>query len=126
MTPELAVAVVVALFGGGGIAALLRLRGETSRIVVDAAKDVVLIQVGTIERLQAQVSSLTARMEHVEARARHAAERAEIAERRADAAEARARAAEDHRDILLRANTDLRERLEHLEAEVRRLGGTLP
>lgn len=126
MTPELAVGLVVALFGGGGLAALLRLRGDTSRIVVDAAKDVVVIQRGAIESLQAQIEALTSRIAAVEARATEAEARAIAAEQRAAAAELRAEQAETHRDLLLRANAELQKRLEHLEAEVRRLGGTLP
>lgn len=126
MTPELAVAITVAIFGGGGLAALLRLRGETSRVVVDAAEGAVVVQSSVIRDLREQIESLSRRMGEVERRAATAERRAAAAEERARRAEVRAQSAEDHRDLLLRANADLQQRLDHLEAEVRRLGGTLP
>jgi chromosome segregation ATPase len=119
MTPEIVVAIVVAIFGGGGLVALLRLGAERSNIVVTAAQGAVIVQSGVIDDLQDQLADLRAGLAEVR-------QRAEAAEQRAAAAEARARAAELERDALLRALDDYKDRVTHLEAEVVRLGGHLP
>ncbi|HEY5990767.1 MAG TPA: hypothetical protein VIV12_30885 [Streptosporangiaceae bacterium] len=63
------VGVVVAVLGGGGLAALMKSRPEGSKILVDAAQGVVLVQTGVIDRLnrelgeaRAQIAELGAHM----------------------------------------------------------------
>lgn len=49
------IAVIVGIFGGGGIAALLKARPEGSKILVDAAQGAVVIQSSVLESLQAHI-----------------------------------------------------------------------
>lgn len=63
------VGIIVALLGGGGLAALLRSGSEGSKIVVDAAQGAVIVQsgvIGTLERqlkdAQDQIAELRAHM----------------------------------------------------------------
>ncbi|HEY2455583.1 MAG TPA: hypothetical protein VGI71_23810 [Scandinavium sp.] len=49
------VGVIIAIFGGGGLAALIRARPEGSKIVVDAAQGAVIVQSGVITDLRHQL-----------------------------------------------------------------------
>lgn len=46
------IAAIMALFGGGGIAALIKTRSEAPKILVDAAQGAVVVQSGVIESLR--------------------------------------------------------------------------
>jgi len=49
------VGIIVAILGGGGIAALIKSRPEGSKILIDAAAGVVLVQTGVITDLRKQL-----------------------------------------------------------------------
>lgn len=49
------IGVIVAVFGGGGLAALLKSRPEGSKIIVDAAAGAVVVQSGVIDDLNGQL-----------------------------------------------------------------------
>lgn len=123
MSAELAVAAFVALFGGGGLVALLKLRSDSSLTIVSAAQGAVVIQTSVIDELQEGQAALRAQMVEVQQRALAAEERAVVAEAKVVNAERRADNAERQREAVLRANADLMARLDQLEREVRRLGG---
>ena len=118
--------VIAALFGGGGLVAFLRLKTDTSKVIVDAAGGAVIVQAGVITNLRQELEEVRRRLDTVEAQAEAAALRAVQAERQLGVAVARADQAERQRDAVMRANDDLRDRVEALEAEVIRLGGSLP
>jgi hypothetical protein len=128
MTPDLAVALVVALFGGGGIIALLKLRGENSRIVVDAAQGAVIVQSSVIEDLRQQVAGQGGRIKALEDRTKAAEKRAEDAEKAHRQSELARYDLIRERDLLIRANVEMQDvnsnlelRVAHLESEVARL-----
>jgi outer membrane murein-binding lipoprotein Lpp len=50
-----AVGIIIAIFGGGGFAALMKARPEGSKIVVDAAQGAVIVQSGVISDLRHQL-----------------------------------------------------------------------
>lgn len=50
-----AVGVIVAIFGGGGVAALIKSRPEGSKILIDAAAGIVVVQTGVITSLRDQI-----------------------------------------------------------------------
>lgn len=57
-----AVGIIVALLGGGGLAALIRSGREGSKIVVDAAQGAVVVQSRVIADLQTQLKEAQARI----------------------------------------------------------------
>lgn len=60
-----AVGVIIALGGGGGLAALLRSGREGSRIVVDAAQGAVIVQSGVITDLRGQIDGLRVQLTEI-------------------------------------------------------------
>jgi peptidoglycan hydrolase CwlO-like protein len=98
------IAVIVAVFGGGGVAALIRTRSEGPKILVDAAAGAVVVQSGVIESLKDDLHDA----------------RAEIAELRAHMAEinglrSRVRELEHRNDVLEAENTELKSEIETLK-----------
>ena len=49
------VGIIIALFGGGGVAALIKSRPEGSKILIDAAAGVVVVQTSVITELRSQL-----------------------------------------------------------------------
>lgn len=90
------IAVIVAVFGGGGLAMLLRLGADKGKIVIEAAQGAVVVQTGVIDALQEELNRLKAEVDRLrterdaEARRRHeqdtelAALRAEVARLRVE------------------------------------------
>lgn len=70
-----AVTLLVGLFGGGTVVALMRVNVDKDKIVIDAAQGAVVVQTSVITALQAEVARL--RAEGVELRAEVARLRAE-------------------------------------------------
>jgi hypothetical protein len=62
MSTEALAAVVVAVLGSGGliggIVALLRVRPESGRLIVEAAEGAVVVQSGVIDQLRREISGL--------------------------------------------------------------------
>jgi TolA-binding protein len=99
------VGVIVALGGGGGVAALLRSRPEGSKILVDAAQGAVIVQSSVIEQLRSELD--TAQRQISELRA----DMTELGKLRAQVREL------EHDNEMLRAeNGRLWARIRHLEA----------
>lgn len=119
------VGLLTLLFGGGGLIVYLRLPSENAKNVVGAAQGAVIVQAGVIDSLNVQMIAQAAAIATLRTDVQEAVARSAAAEARAEAAERRAVEAERHRDRLLRANSDLRARVDHLEQEVSRLGGTV-
>lgn len=136
--------IVAGLFGGGGIAAIYKMRGEGAKIVVDAAQGAVVVQSGVITDLTKQISDLRtdhqAEIEELQTNHRTLKERLDVAERRASTAEQtaesaveratiaealaaeaeqRMRLAEFQRDAAIQVNIELKGRVEYLEGEVK-------
>lgn len=59
------IGLIIALGGGGGLAALLRSRADGSRIVVDAAQGAVIVQSGVIGDLRGQIAELRAQLAEI-------------------------------------------------------------
>lgn len=130
MTPELWVGLIVVLFGGGGIGALFKLRGENTRIYVDASQGAVIVQSSVIKDLREQIEAQDKRIGALENRTAAAEKRAEESDKaRRAAEEARDELARENdqlliaNDEMLRINRNLEGRVDHLEAEVARLSG---
>lgn len=64
--------VVTALFGGGGIVALLKFRGENTKVIVSAAGEMVLVQGNVVALLRAEMAELRQRCDALEAEAEEA------------------------------------------------------
>lgn len=56
------VALIVGLGGGGGLAALIKLRPERGRIVIDAAQGAVVVQATVIDDLQDELARVKAEL----------------------------------------------------------------
>jgi len=54
------IAFIVAIFGGGGIAALIKSRSEGSKIVVEAAQGAVVVQSSVIDSLREDLNAARA------------------------------------------------------------------
>lgn len=61
-----AVALSVGLFGGGGLVALLRVRTDKNKIVVDAAQGAVIVQSGVIEALREELNRVKGERQRLE------------------------------------------------------------
>ncbi len=109
-TLTVAAAVVIALLGGGGIYALLKVRPEASKISVDAAQGAVIVQTGVIDSLREENTRLANRLSEVE---RTSAD--------VNALMARVQQLEDERTQLQRENARLMARVKHLEDELRKV-----
>ena len=108
------IAVIVAVFGSGGVVALIRSRGEGSKILVDAAQGAVVVQSGVIDSLQEEIDRL---------KQLHADQQAEISELRSHLAEvnslrSRVRDLEQKNELLEAENTRLRSELNHLTSVI--------
>lgn len=79
-------ALIVGVGGGGGIAALIKLRPERGRIVIDAAQGAVVVQATVIDDLQEELGRVKA-----ELAAERRARRTERAEYQRELAALRAR-----------------------------------
>lgn len=107
------VASIMAVFGGGGIAALVRTRSEAPKILVDAAQGAVVVQSGVIESLREDLN----------------AARAEITELRSHMSElnslrGRVRELEHRNEILEAENTALQAEVKHLNDRLNNNGLT--
>jgi peptidoglycan hydrolase CwlO-like protein len=105
------VALVIGVFGGGGIATILKAKPETTKILVDAAQGAVVVQSGVIDSLQ---ENLTKQHEELEKA------QAEILELRTHMAEinglrSRVRELEHQNEFLQTENTNLRSELDSLK-----------
>lgn len=126
---DFVVPIIVAIFGGGGLIAFFKLRGENALTSVDAAEGAVVVQSSVIDSLREQLTALSERVDEAgeiarsaEARAVKAEARAAESEVRAVASEARAVAYEREKEALAAVNIDLRLRVTQLEEKVRKLG----
>lgn len=115
MSPELVVGIIVAVFGGGGLAALLRLRGESAKIVVDASAGAVVLQSTVITDLRTEVTELRKEVEEVKATLEREIERRRTAEHDLASERRQREEAERQRDLFMRANEDLRAHVDLLE-----------
>lgn len=59
------IAFIVAIFGGGGLTALIKSRSEGSKIVVEAAQGAVVVQSGVIESLRIELNDLRAQITEI-------------------------------------------------------------
>jgi hypothetical protein len=60
-----AIGLVVAILGGGGVAALIRAKPEGSKILIDAAAGVVVVQTGVISDLRKQLEEARAEIDEL-------------------------------------------------------------
>jgi uncharacterized coiled-coil protein SlyX len=60
------IGLVVAILGGGGIAALIRAKPEGSKILIDAAAGVVVVQTGVISDLRSQLTETQEQLEEAQ------------------------------------------------------------
>lgn len=116
------IAVIVAVFGSGGIVALIRSRGEGSKILVDAAQGAVVVQSGVIDSLQEEITRLQKQAND---------QQAEITELRNHLAEVNSlrssvRDLEQKNEILQAENTKLRSEVKELRKVVREAGLRIP
>ncbi len=109
-TLTVAAAIVIALLGGGGVYALVKVRPEASKISVDAAQGAVIVQTGVIDSLREENQRLAQRLSEVE---RTPAD--------VNALMARVQQLEDERTQLQRENARLMARVKHLEDELRKV-----
>lgn len=114
-SPELIVGIIVAAFGGGGVAALFKLRGESAKIVVDAASGAVVVQSGVIDELREEIAELRREIAELKRAKKTADDQVAIFKDEAHKEAARADAAEGLARMLMRANDDLREHMATLE-----------
>lgn len=98
---EVVIAIMVALFGGGGLTAFFRLGGEKTKIIVEAAQGAVVVQSAVLDDVL---------------------ERLDRAEKRAGAAEVRADDAERALRAMRIERNNLADRVQHLEQVVRDAG----
>lgn len=117
MTAETIALIVAAIAGTGGIAALFKLRGENSKIFVDAAQGAVIVTTTVITALREQNADQAERLKALEAR-QLAMERTQSD---LDDAQKQIASVTLQRDALLKANEELIRRVEHLEEQVDRL-----
>lgn len=108
------IAAIVAVFGSGGVVALIRSRGEGSKILVDAAAGAVVVQSGVIDSLQEEITRLQSQVND---------QQGEISELRNHMAEVnslrgRVRELEQDNEILKAENTKLRSEVRALRREV--------
>lgn len=128
MSEQLIVGIILALIGGGGIAAWVKMRPEAGQIVVKAAEKVVIIQSDEITRLTNQVVSFRSELDEAMTRMRalanelHDALRMvvnleeQVGELRAELKKTRA-----ERDALAAVKAELEEKVTRLEARVQEL-----
>jgi uncharacterized protein YceH (UPF0502 family) len=107
------ISAVLALLAGGvtALVSLRKLKPESDRIIVDAAKDVVVIQRGVVEDLNRRMGDMEDRFNG----------QLEAAERARQAAEAALAAERDANAELRAENRELRVRVDALEVEVAKL-----
>jgi hypothetical protein len=130
---EIAVPIVLALLGGGGIWALFKIRPEAGMVTVLAAEKVVLIQSGEIVRLEESVAECRneAKEATAEARTSRAALReltTEVQSMRQELIDAREGLGASllQRDALKDENVGLTAQVVRLEARVRELERRTP
>jgi outer membrane murein-binding lipoprotein Lpp len=58
---------ILAVLGGGGIAALIRAKPETNKLIIDAAQGAVLIQTGVLDEMKAQNAELKTQITELKA-----------------------------------------------------------
>lgn len=120
-TATLLTGLATLILGGGfvgGIVALVKLKPEGDQILVNSAKDVVLIQAGALDTLREQMATIEARFEERLDRAEQARWTAETA--LAEAHRAREVLQAEYEAEKAR-NEELSARVAALEAEVARL-----
>ena len=147
MSSELVIGLLVALLGAGGVTgavvALFKARPEAGQISVSAAQGAVIVQTGVIEELrQARVDD-RAEVERLREQLKTERDRGDRCEdqidqlrghlqelgnlrRRVGQLEQQLEGKTAQLEEADAENTRLRTRVEHLEDEVRRLGGELP
>lgn len=76
------VSIVVGLFGGGTLVALLRVNVDKGKVVIDAAQGAVVVQTGVIDSLQDDLARLRAERDGMREEMREL--RAEVARLRAE------------------------------------------
>ncbi len=114
MDTSLVIAVVTTVGGlVGALVAILKYKPEVTKIIVDSATDVIVVQKDALEGLRTQMAELERRM---------TTQLAEAEEARRVAEEAR-RVAEEALAHEQRRNQELEHRVETLEAEVAELRG---
>jgi hypothetical protein len=68
MDSEIWAVILAAVFGGGGIFALLKIRPEAGQISVSAAQGAVIVQTGVIDTLRSELGRTTNELAKVEGR----------------------------------------------------------
>jgi chromosome segregation ATPase len=110
-------AAAVAFLGGGmltGVAAFIRARPGATKDIADAAAGLVVVQESTITRLNTAMASLEGRCDAMEDELR-------FERRRNDDLARTLRTVTAERDRYRAERDDLRHRVEHVEAELRRV-----
>lgn len=102
------IAAIVGIFGGGGIAALLKARPEGSKILVDAAQGAVIVQSSVMNDLREEIARLVSQNEKHQSQIEK--QEAEITELRSHMAEMNnlrglVRDLEHQNEILIAENT---------------------
>jgi predicted nuclease with TOPRIM domain len=104
------IGLIVAVLGGGGVAALIRAKPEGSKILIDAAAGVVVVQTGVITDLREQLE---------ESRSRSDSQEKQLKEAQGQIDELRRHVTE--MSTLRVENDQLKSRVSHLEVDNQRL-----
>lgn len=124
----LIVPIIMALFGGGGVALLLRVRPEAGSISVKAAGDAVILQDSVLDNLKEELDRQSGRISELEQEARQVPllrkrieqleQDLELTERRLENTEAELIKATNNLKAVTRERDSLRSRVTELEREM--------